>query len=191
MLKLLLCLSNKLHFYISEFEQDNLDVAQLAKTLKRCLVTVGSYVFKTSKQSKSSIEYFDQYDEIDKLLALPAQSEGYQEKLMTPIEFKASFLIKNTEFHDNIKWSPELRQQFFSTASAFFKVAIKQIKERLPTRDSPLILADAFLLNTKEDIETIRRLGFQFRNVIPPNEITKFDSELEALSFHSSDIKEK
>jgi len=78
MLKLLLCLSNKLHFYISEFEQDNLDVAQLAKTLKRCLVTVGSYVFKTSKQSKSSIEYFDQYDEIDKLLALPAQSEGYQ-----------------------------------------------------------------------------------------------------------------
>jgi len=189
MLKLFLCLSKKLQKYILIFENTDLDIVRVSKTLKECTVAIGNYLFRSKVSgSRRSMEYYEQYQEMNRLLSLPQNSEEYIKTLMNSEEFEAYFLLKNSQFKDKSKWEPEFSDIFFDRVSNFLRTAIKQIRMRLPDSDSALMLADSFLLNTEQEIDNIRRLGSQFNNVRLPLDIAYFDQELEDLNFSFPDM---
>ncbi len=59
------------------------------------------------------MEYYEQYQEMNRLLSLLQNSEEYIKTLMNSEEFEAYFLLKNSQFKDKSKWEPGFSAVFF------------------------------------------------------------------------------
>jgi hypothetical protein len=80
----------------------------VSKTLKECTVAIGNYLFRSKVSgSRRSMEYYEQYQEMNRLLSLPQNSEEYIKTLMNSEELEVYFLLKNSQFKDKSKWEPE------------------------------------------------------------------------------------
>jgi len=84
MLKLLLCLIEKLNVYIVEFQTENLPIVRVPELLKKCVVKAGSYIFKELKGDFSDDDIRE--EAFNKLLPFLNDQKKYGEGDPDPFE---------------------------------------------------------------------------------------------------------
>ena len=158
MLRLFSSLLGKIHYYIMEFQKDDLDMIHVVKTLKMCPASIGGYLFRQENRPKGRRKYFEQFQDMQPLLSLNQDSEEYKARQFSEADFAAYLMERNPDlrlYHDQ---STEFQTQFMNTAMNFMKAAFEGIKQRLPSTTSDIMLADSLLLNDESDINSLRRI---------------------------------
>ena len=128
MLRLISALLSKLHFYIMEFQKDDMDIIQVVKTLKMCPTSIGGYIFRQEVNPGYIKKYSALFDDIKPLFNVKEESQTYQERLLTRTEFIAYFLKRNPDFGAYHTWSEAFQKTFFDVSFEFFRVAFRGIK---------------------------------------------------------------
>jgi len=194
-LQLLLCLVNKVNKYIKLFQKDNLDMMSIVFILKECAITLGDFKYKIldDHENFTVIKPFmnndEYYHKIEKFLLDQNVQETLKERTFE--EFQSYFIEKHPNFQkDLLNVSEEFRAKFFELAKIFLMTALQQIKDRLPWEPSKIIiLTDAFKMKNTSSIKNLQILGTYFSNVIPENELSKFNDELISLEVNGLQVK--
>ena len=193
-LQLLLCLVNKVNKYIKLFQKDNLDMMSIVFILKECAITLGDFKYKILDDHenftviKPFMDNDEYYHKIEKFLLDQNVQETLKERTFE--EFQSYFIEKHPNFQkDLLNVSEEFRAKFFELAKIFLMTALQQIKDRLPWEPSKIIiLTDAFKMKNTSSIKNLQILGTYFSNVIPENELSKFNDELISLEVNGLQV---
>ena len=195
--RLLLTLVNALNFYIKYFQKEDLDIIDIVRTLKNCLVIFGRYLFKVGDtQGPNAGEEFQDPDSIFIQIAKLAQEDENNQSRMamtrTKDEFQTYLLSKHPELRRDLEGQePEFAQNYIDMAMKFFNKAFRGIASRLPQFDSSIILADSFLLKKVTSLDGLRKLATYFNNIISNEDTIHINEEISRLELSASDMRDR
>ena len=105
---------------------------------------------------------------------------------------KEHFLAQHPEFVAELGTSSEeFQKNFASAAITFLQTAFKQIKKRISTQKSSIMLMDGFLLRNNSSFSKIQELAKRFTNIISEGEQSALSNEISMLRLNAQDLRSK
>lgn len=185
---LLQCLLNRLQYYQKIFQDPFMFPNRVLEKIRECFTLFCRVLLKESNQDMSFQELYR--------VKFPDKPDATKEKLLAGIEeFSKLFLARyETTFLEPLtiakNQKPSIEKEFYMYAREFYYSTMIKMKEKLPFAHDILIKSESIYLEhwNKESIETWRKLGNAFPNIITLGNVQQYGEEIERFQLNFQKI---